>query len=411
MDNLAYFHLASVYEESPSSELVSLSGLLNSSAPPDWKRLSSKAWGYMLPLAVTLSVLSVVSSALALERGDQGPSVRNLQQQLQKTGHYQAPVSQVFDFSTEDAVRRFQKTAGLPVDGIAGATTLQKLENWRSLSTASTTTQANKPVVINTETKKPALLTEAKKPALVTEAKKPALLTEAKKPTLENVSTKVSNSQRLATKRSNPNFLGKGDEGEEVRVLQEQLRVAGYYYGNSTGIFGPITEEAVKRLQVAYKLDADGVVGPATQRRLPPIGVGYGEDAAKRVNDDKLRIGDRGEPVRLVQEHLIKVGYLQREPNGTYDAYTADAIKRFQAANYLTASGVAGPTTRAKLYSLVNTSPQNEFNVLEIQRRLYEKGFYKGSLNGVMGNDTKKAIKQAQLYYGISLNDVKSGRY
>lgn len=393
MDNLAYFHLASVYEESPSSELVSLSGLLNSSAPPDWKRLSSKAWGYMLPLAVTLSVLSVVSSALALERGDQGPSVRNLQQQLQKTGHYQAPVSQVFDFSTEDAVRRFQKTAGLPVDGIAGATTLQKLENWRSLSTVSTTTQANKPVVVNTETKKP------------------ALLTEAKKPTLENISTKVSNSQRIATKRSNPNFLGKGDEGEEVRVLQEQLRVAGYYYGNSTGIFGPITEEAVKRLQVAYKLDADGVVGPATQRRLPPIGVGYGEDAPKRVNDDKLRIGDRGEPVRLVQEHLIKVGYLQGEPNGTYDAYTADAIKRFQAANYLTASGVAGPTTRAKLYSLVNTSPQNEFNVLEIQRRLYEKGFYKGSLNGVMGNDTKKAIKQAQLYYGISLNDVKSGRY
>ena len=379
MENLAYLHLAFVYEESPSSELVSLSSLLNKAATPDWKRLSSKAWGYMLPLAVTLSVLSVVSSALALERGDQGPSVRNLQQQLQRTGFYQAPVSQVFDFPTEDAVRRFQKSAGLPVDGVASATTMQKLESWRAPSVGS---QANKPVVVNTPTK----------PTQTTQAKKPTQTTDA-------------------TKRSNSNLLAKGDEGEEVRVLQEQLRVAGYYYGNSTGVFGSITEEAVKRFQQAYKLDADGVVGSETERRLPPIGVGYGEDTTKRSNDGKLQIGDRGEAVRVVQEQLIKAGYLEGEPNGYYGPYTADAIRRFHTANFLASSGVAGPTTRAKLYSLVSSGSNNEFNVLEIQRRLHEKGFYKGSLNGVMGNDTKKAIRQAQQFYGISLNDVKSGRY
>lgn len=399
MENLAYLHLAFVYEESPSSELVSLSGLLNKAAAPDWKRLSSRAWGYMLPLAVTLSVLSVVSSALALERGDQGPSVRNLQQKLQRTGFYQAPVSQVFDFPTEDAVRRFQKSAGLPVDGVASATTLQKLESWRASSVGR---QANKPVVVNTETlaKKPTQTTQAKKPQ-TTLATKPTQTTVAKKPTQSTV----------ATKRSNPNLLAKGDEGEEVRVLQEQLRVAGYYYGNSTGIFGSITEEAVKRFQQAYKLDADGVVGSETERRLPPIGVGYGEDTPKRSNDDKLQIGDRGEAVRVVQEQLIKAGYLEGDPNGYYGPYTADAVRRFQTANYLASSGVAGPTTRAKLYSLVTSGSNNEFNVLEIQRRLHEKGFYKGTLNGVMGNDTKKAIRQAQQFYGISLNDVKSGRY
>ncbi|MGI2909119.1 peptidoglycan-binding protein [Tolypothrix sp. VBCCA 56010] len=408
MENLAYLHLAFVYEESPSSELVSLSGLLNKAAAPDWKRLSSKAWGYMLPLAVTLSVLSVVSSALALERGDQGPSVRNLQQQLQRTGFYQAPVSQVFDFPTEDAVRRFQKSAGLPVDGVASATTMQKLESWR---TPSVGRQANKPVVVNTETqaKKPTQTTQAKKPTQTTQAKKPPT-TQATKPT-QTTEAKKPTQTTVATKRSNPNLLAKGDEGEEVRVLQEQLRVAGYYYGNSTGIFGSITEEAVKRFQQAYKLDADGVVGPATQRRLPASGIGYGEDTSKRNNDDKLQIGDRGEAVRVVQEQLIKAGYLEGEPNGYYGPYTADAVRRFQTANYLASSGVAGPTTRAKLYSLVTSGSNNEFNVLEIQRRLHEKGFYKGSLNGVMGNDTKKAIRQAQQFYGISLNDVKSGRY
>lgn len=82
MDNLAYLHVAFAYEESPSSELVFLSSWLENTAAPDWKRLSAKAWKHMLPLVLSLSILSAVGSALALERGDQGPSVRSLQQKL-----------------------------------------------------------------------------------------------------------------------------------------------------------------------------------------------------------------------------------------------------------------------------------------------------------------------------------------
>ncbi|WP_193195686.1 peptidoglycan-binding protein [Nostoc sp. MG11] len=383
MENLAYLHLAFAYEDSEPNELVSLSSLLNRAAAPDWKRLSSKAWKYMLPLAIALSILSAVSSVMALERGDQGPSVRNLQQQLKRAGFYPAPVTQVYDFSTEDAVRRFQKAAGLPVDGMVGATTLQKLERWR-------TTPAS---------------TQAKKPSTTR--------TQAKKPSTTRTQAKTTSTAKSATnQRRNSNYLVKGDEGENVRVLQERLRVAGFYYGNATGIFGPITEEAVKRFQNSYKLDADGIVGPATLSKLPPTSIGDGEDSPKRVVDrNKLRIGDRGEPVRVLQQHLIQAGYLEGEPNGYYGPYTADAVRRFQASNYLSASGVAGPTTRGKLYNLVNTAPKSEFNVLEIQTRLRERGFYKGELNGVMASDTKKAIKQAQEFYGISLNDLKSGRF
>jgi peptidoglycan hydrolase-like protein with peptidoglycan-binding domain len=202
-------------------------------------------------------------------------------------------------------------------------------------------------------------------------------------------------------------ILQKGDGGEEVRILQERLRVAGYYYGNVTGIFGSITEDAVKRFQKAYNLPSDGIVTQATLRRLPSISVGYGEEVPQPVaNSDKLRLGDRGEAVRVLQEQLIKAGYLEGEPNGYYGLYTADAVRRFQAENYLAGSGIAGPTTRAKLYGPTNGA-SNEFNVLEIQRRLRERGFYRGPLNGVMGNDTKRAIKQAQEYYGVSLSDIR----
>ncbi|MEH2423798.1 MAG: peptidoglycan-binding protein [Nostoc sp.] len=375
MENLAYLHLASTYEDSPPSELVSLSSLFNKAAAPDWKRLSGRAWKYMLPLALSLSILGAVSSVMALEKGDQGPSVRNLQQKLKTAGFYQASVTQVYDVSTQEAVRRFQKSAGLPVDGIVGASTLQKLESW-----------------------------QAKKPSTTT--------TQAKKPSTSTSASSASSASSATSKRHNPNYLAKGDEGEDVRVLQERLRVAGFYYGNATGIFGPITEEAVQRFQDSYKLSVDGIVGPATLRKLPGVGIGDGEEAPKKVvNRDKLRVGDRGEPVRIVQEQLIQAGYLEGEPNGYYGPYTADAVKRFQGANFLTASGVAGPTTRAKLYSSVNTASKSEFNTLEIQTRLRERGFYKGKLNGVMADDTKKAIKQAQEFYGISLKDLKSGRF
>lgn len=379
MENLAYLHLAFTYEDSTPSELVSLSSLFNKAAAPDWKRLSGRAWKYMLPLALSLSILGAVSSVMALEKGDQGPSVRNLQQKLKTAGFFQASVTQVYDLSTQAAVRRFQKAAGLPVDGIVGASTLQKLESWQAKKPTTTATQAKKATAVSTQAKKPST---------------------------------TSSASSATSKRRNPNYLAKGDEGEDVRALQERLRVAGFYYGNATGIFGPITEESVKRFQDSYKLSVDGIAGPATLGKLPGVGIGDGEEAPKKVvNRDKLRVGDRGEPVRVVQEQLIQAGYLEGEPNGYYGPFTADAVKRFQAANYLSASGVAGPTTRSKLYSSVNTTSKSEFNTLEIQTRLRERGFYKGKLNGVMADDTKKAIKQAQEFYGISLKDLKSGRF
>jgi peptidoglycan hydrolase-like protein with peptidoglycan-binding domain len=373
MENLAYLHLAFDNEDCPSGEMDSFSFLLDRGTSLNWGRLSSKAWRYMLPLALTLSLMAAMSSAFALQKGDQGPSVRELQLDLRRAGFYQAPITQVYDTRTEEAVRRFQKAANLKVSGIAGPTTVGKLDNW----------QASSPNL------------------------------RAKKPTVQNVQARASSSQTVPQKRHVSGILGRGDEGEQIRVLQERLKVAGYYYGNSSGIFGSITEDAVRRFQQAYNLEADGIVGPATLRRLPAIGIGGEENPRRKTDPDKLSFGDRGEDVRVLQEQLIQAGYLEGEPNGYFGSYTTAAVRRFQGENYLSASGIAGPTTRAKLYSLVNANSDSgkEFNVLEIQRRLRVQGFYKGPLNGVLGSDTKRAIKQAQQHYGISLNDVRSGRY
>ncbi|MGB3652912.1 MAG: peptidoglycan-binding protein [Rivularia sp. (in: cyanobacteria)] len=386
MDNLAYLHLAVVYEDPSASELIYLNSWLKTSQSPDFKRFSSKAWRYMLPLILAISILSIASSALALQKGDRGPSVKNLQQDLKRAGFYQAPITQVYDIKTEDAVKRFQKAASIGIDGVAGPSTLQQLEGWRAAVTVNTNAAA---------TKKPAVRASENQP-------KPSIKVAAN-----------------TSKRRNPNLLGKGDEGEAVKALQERLRVAGFYYGNSTGIYGPITEDAVKRFQRAYGLDVDGIVGAQTLTKLPPMGVGFGDEeapksmtiAATRRNKEFLGLGDRGEPVRILQAQLIKAGYLKGQPNGYFGPYTSDAVKRFQDANYLAASGIAGPTTRGKLYRNVNEAQKAEFNVLEIQRRLQARGFYKGPLNGMMSKDTQQAIKQAQEFYDVSLKDVRNGRF
>lgn len=58
--------------------------------------------------------------------------------------------------------------------------------------------------------------------------------------------------------------LQRGSRGPAVRVLQESLTKLGYKPGPVDGIFGPLTEEAVKTFQDDWHIDADGIVGPVT---------------------------------------------------------------------------------------------------------------------------------------------------
>lgn len=59
-----------------------------------------------------------------------------------------------------------------------------------------------------------------------------------------------------------------GSRGSEVRAIQEKLKERGLYSGNIDGIFGTLTEAAVRRFQKQQGLTVDGIAGPATLKRL-----------------------------------------------------------------------------------------------------------------------------------------------
>lgn len=63
----------------------------------------------------------------------------------------------------------------------------------------------------------------------------------------------------------------RGSRGEIVRQIQKALCGAGFHVGVIDGIFGQMTEDAVKEFQSNNNLKADGIVGPATLAKLIPF--------------------------------------------------------------------------------------------------------------------------------------------
>lgn len=59
-------------------------------------------------------------------------------------------------------------------------------------------------------------------------------------------------------------MLRNGSRGDTVVTLQKQLFGKGINPGAADGIFGPKTEEAVRRYQEQHGLQVDGIAGPET---------------------------------------------------------------------------------------------------------------------------------------------------
>ncbi len=93
---------------------------------------------------IALILFAQTAQAAAYRRGSAGEQVKVIQDKLKRWGYYDGNVDGIYGSATEKAVRYFQRTNGLSVDGIAGKNTLAALgifESGGSSSSSGTSSQ------------------------------------------------------------------------------------------------------------------------------------------------------------------------------------------------------------------------------------------------------------------------------
>lgn len=138
--------------------------------------------------------------------------------------------------------------------------------------------------------------------------------------------------------------LERGSKGDDVKDLQEGLIELDFKPGAPDGVFGVLTESAVRSFQTWAKVSADGVVGPLTWEKF--------DDADK--SDPTLRSGDERIAVRGLQRRLLDAGYGvgEIEIDGEFGPQTQTAVKAFQEAAGIDVDAIVGPQTWEALNDL-----------------------------------------------------------
>lgn len=65
--------------------------------------------------------------------------------------------------------------------------------------------------------------------------------------------------------------LSEGKQGQAVVYVQENLKKLGYFKGQATGFYGPVTKRAVEQFQQDTGISPTGLVGVLTQQKLNDI--------------------------------------------------------------------------------------------------------------------------------------------
>jgi len=126
--------------------------------------------------------------------------------------------------------------------------------------------------------------------------------------------------------------------------------------------------------------------------------------------DTLLRIGDRGNAVRDLQERLTRCGYAVTI-DGLFGEETLRAVRGFQEQRGVRIDGICGPETWGALiessYALgdrllyLHAPMLRGDDVTDLQQRLNALGFDAGREDGILGPETEAGLRQFQRERGL----------
>ena len=315
--------------------------------------------------------------------GMTGENVKELQRQLRNTFYYSGTIDGIFGTAVQNAVKAFQASAGLSVDGKVGPRTFDALYN------------------------------------------RTADIFNGGIPSRE---------------------LSKGSRGWDVKVLQDKLINLNYRFNNwyEEGYFDDSTVAVVKQFQQKNGIKVTGRFDSTMRRYLWPTTVEIEEAIQQSYEgtiDDPyvgrtLKLGSYGEDVKAIQMKLLGSGYMTGNADGIYGALTKAAVKRFQKAYSaiygLKPDGVVGPKTWVAINTELSSWGAEQthvtnyntyvggFNrvlrigshgndVKKLQNALKDMGYYSGNIDGIYGTQTFYAVRMFQFYYGVDSADGVAG--
>lgn len=364
------------------------------------------------------------SSSSTLRPGSSGPEVKKLQNRLKELKYYNGVVDGDYGAGTTSAVKAFQANNNLTADGIAGPRTLEAIHSYYAVS-ANTTGAGNGGGGTSSNGNRPS-----------------GGSSNNNSHNNNNGGSSGSSGSSNANSYTNGKtdiYLDLGDTGSQVKIMQNRLIVLGYLTGTANGNFESTTEAAVIAFQKRNGLGADGVAGPGTLTKL------YSSSAKKAdsvvANLGSLSEGSQGAAVRALQKNLKTLGYYTGSVDGDYGAGTVAAVTAFQAANGLTADGIAGNGTQNAIlialnggsgsgagtsggnngssspvtygstatsngYTTISASNGSSANVSAVQSALSAKGYYSGSLDGDYGSGTQSAVESFQRSQGLRVTGM-----
>ena len=243
-----------------------------------------------------------------------------------------------------------------------------------------------------------------------------------------------------AEAQKNYPYLQTGDTGKDVTVLQDALKELGFLTQTANGTFDAATAAALKAFQKANNIRQDGIAAPEVLKLIfegKPVnskGKKVTVNTLPNREVSELHSGQMGEQVVDLQQRLQKLGMYTGEITGTYGTATVNAVKKFQETHKLTQDGKAGAKTLRLLYLLtdsatsltvtVTASPvpavtemtadsilvmrkgTKGTEVIRLQNRLKELGFFIGIADGVYSDAVVAAVKDFQKKSGLTQDGV-----